>query len=251
LTTPRLIDNPPPATAAQRLTIAQAMRVAWHRARAFNILSRVPLAGLLLAAWEWPIHLALVAKDGDRIRRWRTASLTVDDGQPTTRAVPVMAAAAATLGVFFFLVMCLGVAMALTLSPPLAPYPAGLVGVLIAASPTLLDFGSTVIERLVRHRESLTMIKRRTELAARGDVAVMSWLVRARGTNNKGDGAALIEEVKPEWEAREVAVILHPANIRLVSFYVDHGAVLDDNARQRMIYNYQARPDASSRHQQH
>lgn len=228
-----------PAETAHRLHTAQAVRVAWRRARAFTILSRAPVAGFLLAVWEWPAHLALVAKDGHRIHHWRTASMAVDDGNRTRRPAPVVAAAVAAVGTQIALVFGLGIALTLVLTPALPPTPAAVLGVFVAFSPTLLDFGSTAINRLVRHRESLAMNKRRIELAETGDAAVMSSLVRARGNNHKGEGATLLELTKSDWKARNAAVILYPANTRLVGFYAEYGAVIDRDAHQRMIYNYQ------------
>ena len=83
------------------------------------------------------------------------------------------------------------------------------------------------------------MNKRRIELAETGDAAVMSSLVRARGNNHKGEGATLLELTKSDWKAQNAAVILYPANTRLVGFYAKYGAVIDRDAHQRMIYNYQ------------
>lgn len=167
--------------------------------------------------------------------------MTVDDGRTTVRPLSLTVLAAVILTAQIAVLIGFGTLLSLALTPALPPNLAALLGVLIALSPTLLDIGSTAVNRLLRHRESLTLNRRRRELSATGAAAVMTSLVRARGTNHQGEGAALLDLMKQEWQAHGMAVILYPANTRLVDFYRQHDAVIDDKADQRMIYDYQGR----------
>ena len=69
-----------------------AVRVAWDRARALSLVSRrYPVLAVFVALWLWPMHLAVVGGQGDRIRALGGASLAVSDGERHRVHWPILA----------------------------------------------------------------------------------------------------------------------------------------------------------------
>lgn len=63
------------------ISTLQAARVAWDRTCAFSLVGRrFPWLAAIFAPWMWAFHLAAVGQQGDQIRSFRGASLSVDDG---------------------------------------------------------------------------------------------------------------------------------------------------------------------------
>ena len=64
------------------VSTVQAGHVAWDRARALSLVgSRHPVLAGFIAPWLWPVHVAVVGGQGDRIRALGGASLAVSDGE--------------------------------------------------------------------------------------------------------------------------------------------------------------------------
>ena len=68
--------------AGRGISAGRAARIAWHRARAFSLVSHVPVLGAVIVPWLWPMHLAVVAGQGDQIRYqtvlpWPSATVPV------------------------------------------------------------------------------------------------------------------------------------------------------------------------------
>jgi hypothetical protein len=227
--------------AGRDLTAGQALRVAWYRARAFSLVSRVPVAGLLVAPWLWPMQLAVVAGQGDQIRHHASASMTVNDGGTRQVHPPTMGIAAAAVLAQAAVLLTAAVGLAVAFAPIVSPTAAALSGVLIAFSPILLELITTTVIRLIRDRESFTLTRRRTELATTGPALMMSSFVRSPRENARGDGKLLLAIMKAQWQAQHTAVVFHPANQALVRYYTREGAVTDDGARSRMKYDYRRR----------
>jgi hypothetical protein len=100
--------------------------------------------------------------------------------------------------------------------------------------------------RLTRDRESLILNRRRHQLAEQGPAFVMSSFVRSANQAAAGEGHALLDTMKTEWQSQHAAVIFYPANDALVRYYADEGAVLDLGAKRLMRITYQ-RPAEQSR----
>lgn len=216
----------------------QAVRVAWDRACAFSLVGRrFPKAAGFVAPWMWAIHLTAVAGQGDRIRHLPGASLTVDDGGPHRSHRPTMVLAILCLLAEFGLILVGGSALALVFVPTLGVTLGALVGVLIVAAPAVWEGLVGSIIRLSRNPESLTLGRRRRELAKEGAASVMSSLVRSP-RSPAGTGRILLDAMKAEWLRQQSVVIFYPATEGLVTYYTREGAVLDDEATRRMKFDF-------------
>ena len=223
---------------ARGINTMQAVRVAWDRACAFSLVGRrSPLAARFIAPWLWPFHLASVGGQGDRIRLLGGTSLAVDDGGPHRVHRPTLVAAALSLVAEFSLLLLLGAALAIALLPVLGPNLAALVGVLMVMSPLVAEGMVGGVIRMSRDAESLTLNRRRRELAKDGPASVMSSLVRSRHTP-AGTGRLLLASMKSEWQEQQSVVIFYPATEPLIAYYTHEGAVLDDGANRRMKFDF-------------
>lgn len=220
------------------ISTRQAIRVAWDRACAFSLLSRrLPMVARFIAPWMWPFHLATVGAQGDRIRVLGGASLVADDGGPHQVHRLTLVVAALSLLAEFALILSAGAFLAVALLPVLSPNVAALVGVLIVASPLLFESLVGGVIRVIRDPESMTLSRRRRELAQDGAASVMSSLMRSP-RSPAGTGRLLLAAMKVEWQEQQSVVIFYPATEGLVAYYTHEGAVLDDGATRRMKFNY-------------
>jgi hypothetical protein len=220
------------------ISTREAIRVAWDRACAFSLFSRrLPMVARFIAPWMWPFHLATVGAQGDRIRVLGRASLALHDGGPHRVHRPTMVVAALSLLAEFCLILAGGSALAIALLPVLGVSLAALVGVLMVAAPAVWEGLVGGVIRVTRDPESLTLNRRRRELAKDGAASVMSSLVRSR-RSPKGTGRRLLTAMKVEWQAQQSVVVFYPATEGLVAYYTHEGAVLDDGATRRMKFNY-------------
>ena len=223
---------------ARGINTMQAVRVAWDRACAFSLVGRrSPLVARFIAPWLWPFHLASVGGQGDRIRLLGGTSLAVDDGGTHRVHRPTLVAAALSLVAEFSLLLLLGAALAIALLPVLGPNLSALVGVLTVMSPLVAEGMVGGVIRMSRDAESLTLNRRRRELAKDGPASVMSSLVRSRHTP-PGTGRLLLASMKSEWQEQQSVVIFYPATEPLIAYYTHEGAVLDDGANRRMKFDF-------------
>src|ERR1700712_48005 len=61
-------------------TLRQGARVAIDRTRRFTVMGHVPVVGVLVVPWLWPLHMAIVGLTADHIRLTPDASLSYSDG---------------------------------------------------------------------------------------------------------------------------------------------------------------------------
>lgn len=223
---------------ARGFSTRQAVCVAWDRACAFTLVGRrFPKATGFVALWMWAIHLAAVAGQGNRIRLLSGASLTVDDGGPHRSHRPTVMLAVLCLMAEFGLILVGGSALAIAFVQTLGVTVAALVGVLIVAAPAVWEGLVGSIIRLSRNPESLTLGRRRRELAKDGPASVMSSLVRSR-RSPAGTGRLLLAAMKAEWQEQQSVVIFYPVTEGLVAYYTREGAILDEGASRRMKFDY-------------
>jgi hypothetical protein len=232
--------------AGQGITTGRAARIAWHRARGLSMVSRVPGIGAVITPWLWPMHLAVVAAQNGQIRYVNSASMAVGDGDRHPIHRPAMALAAAALLTQFVLLVSVGAAAATMLLPFFSPVAAAAAALLVIASPLLLEGPVRAVIRLTRDRESLILNRRRHQLAEHGPAFVMSSFVRSANQAAAGEGRALLDAMKSEWQAQHAAVIFYPANNALLRYYADEGAVVDVGAKRLMRITNQ-RPAEQSR----
>jgi hypothetical protein len=198
---------------------------------------RYPVLAGFIAPWLWPVHLAVVGGQGDQIRSLRSTSLAVSNGERHRVHLPTLAVAGVAFFAQFVLVLLFSVALAIALLPLLSPALAGVSALLVTISPLVLEGPVGAVVRLTRHGESLTLNRRRRELAQVGPAAVMSSLVRSKG-GVAGEGKVLLAAMKSEWRENQSVVIFYPANESLIAYYSREGAVLDDGARRRMKFDF-------------
>lgn len=225
--------------ARRGISAGQAARIAWHRARAFSLVSRVPVLGAVIAPWLWPMHLAVVAGQGDQIRHRNSASMAVSDGARHRMHRPSMAFGVIALLAQFAFLVGVSTILATALLPVLSPAAAGTVTFFLAAFPFLLEGPIKAAIKLTQNRESLTLNRRRRELAEHGQAFVMTSFVRSAKKTAKGDGRALLNTMKTEWRAQRAVVIFYPANAALARYYADAGGIHDVGAKHRMRFDYQ------------
>lgn len=91
----------------------EASRIAWRRARSFNLLSGNRSAfGVLLAPWVWVVELANVATNASRIRRLGGASMTLHDGRSARPSPGLLALTLAVTVTYCIVVVGLAVPLA-------------------------------------------------------------------------------------------------------------------------------------------
>lgn len=223
---------------APGLSTVQAVHVAWDRARAFSLVSRrYPLLGDFIAPWLWPMHLAVIGGQGDQIRVLNGASLAVSDGARHRMHVPTLVVAAVAVLAQIALTLVVSIALAIALLPLLGTVLAGVAALLVTISPLVLEGPVSAVVRLTRHGESLTLNRRRRELAQPGPALVMSSLVRSK-SSAAGEGRKLLAAMKSEWRTDQSVIIFYPANEPLMAYYAHQGAVLDDGAHRRMKFDF-------------
>ena len=234
--------NDAPGPVGRGVTTGQAARIAWYRARASSLVRRAwgGAWGLdvIVATWLWPMHLAIVAGQGDQIRHWKTASMAVSDGNQHRTHRPSFTLGVVALIAQLVLLIIAGAMAAVLLMPLLNPSLASSVAVLVIASPLLLECGVGAVLRLTRDRESLTLNRRHRELGTQGPSLVMSSFVRASHSEAKGHGAILLAAMTAEWRDQRAIVIFYPANGALTEYYRRAGAGVDIGALRRMSFDF-------------
>lgn len=222
-----------PATGAG--TVAQAGRIAWHRARSFNFLQpgRPTRIGALIAPWLWPVELLGIARESSRIRRLGGASMTLT-GAIRGRAEPTILLAAAVAYLLFMVVLIVAggaAAIALVRASGMGIGLATAVSLGTLLAPLLIEVTRRVVN-VMWHPENRTILRRRRQLGqiTGRPVVIMTAFVRA----HPGEGAALLDGMRREWDRNQVTVILNPANKELVGYYQRHGAVPDAGTWRRL-----------------
>lgn len=213
---------------------AEASRIAWRRARSFNVFSgNRRAAGVLLAPWLWPFELLTVAVSAKRIRRLGGASMALYDGRPTRPDPQVLVLALVAVALYF--AVPFGAAMAIAEALPIGSAEvASATCLLVAFGPMLIQFGYLLF-KIARTPELRTLNSRRAELVklTGRPTLVMSSFVRS---GRRGEGRQLLASLRAEWASAATTVILNPANRALATYYVDNGAVVDGPSWRRLLF---------------
>lgn len=199
--------------------VRQGAMVAMHRTRRFTLLGEVPVVGVMVVPWLWPLHMVIVALTADHIRHTPDASLSYYDGRRPERhrAAAVLAVGSALIWMAFctatvFVLLHLGAAA---------------VAVIVAAIlvlPVLIELAG-LIEFAVFNPEWLTLKRQgRGRTDGRTTYVLTSLVSREDGHDFAG---RLIDLTYPQWQAADAVVIGYPASTGLVSYYVRMGARRD------------------------
>lgn len=212
----------------------EASRIAWRRARSFNLLSgNRSWLGVLFAPWVWPVELLNVATSASRVRRLGGASMTLHDGRPARTDPGALALAIAALALFVTAIVTAALPLAETL-PIGDPSLAAVAALCILCGPLLANLGYSIV-KLVRAPELRTLHRRRDELAAQTGrpVLVMSSFVRSE---RPGEGRQLLRQLRIEWSASHTSVVLSPANRALADYYAAQGSMGDGSTWRRLVF---------------
>jgi hypothetical protein len=212
----------------------EASRIAWRRARSFNLLSGNRSAfGVLLAPWVWVVELANVATNASRIRRLGGASMTLHDGRSARPSPGLLALTLAVTVTYCIVVVGLAVPLAGVL-PIRNENVAAAVTLSILCGPLLVHL-AFLIYKLARSPELRTLNRRRTELATQTGrpTLAMTSFVRA---GVPGEGRQLLERLRTEWVSSSTTVILNPANRALAEYYLTQGAEIDVRSWKRLAF---------------
>lgn len=227
LTTPHSAHPPPIPPLAGRpstgqggalpvTSVRQGAMVAMHRTRRFTLLGQIPVVGVMVLPWLWPLHLLIVASTADHIRHTPDASLSYCDGRSPHRhrptAVLAVGSALAWLALYtatVLVVLHLGtVAASITVAT-------------ILVLPALIELAG-LVEFAVSNPEWLTLKRLRSRRTDGRTTYVLTSLVsRADGHDFAG---RLMDLTYPQWQAADAVVIGYPASKDLVSYYVRMGA---------------------------
>ena len=212
----------------------EASRIAWRRARSFNVLSgNRGAGGAVLAPWLWPIELLTVAISAKRIRRLGGASMALYDGRSARPDPRVLVMALVAVAVYFAVGFAAAMAVAEALPVGSAELAAN-IGLLVAFGPVLIHL-AYLLFKIARTPELRTLNRRRTEIATLTGrpTLVMSSFVRS---GRRGEGRQLLASLRADWASAATTVILNPANRALATYYVDNGAVVDGPSWRRLLF---------------
>jgi hypothetical protein len=205
-----------PAVALPISTIRQGARVAMHRTRRFTVLGDIPIIGLMVVPWLWPLHMVIVASTAGHIRQTRDASLSYYDGSTPVRHRPSFVVAVLAFAVW--LTVLAGTVLAFDAA---GDRSGATVIMLVALLPALVEL-LALLEFAVVNPEWVT-IKR--EQARRSDGRTTYVLTSLVSRKDGHDFAAkLMAVMYPQWQAADAVVIGYPASRALVSYYVRMGA---------------------------
>ena len=212
----------------------EASRIAWRRARSFNVFSGNRSAfGVLFAPWVWVVELANVATNASRIRRLGGASMTLHDGRPTRPDPGLLVMALMVMAIYCTGIVGLAVPLADAL-PIRNGNVAAAASLLILCGPLLVNL-TFLILKLARTPELRTLNRRRAELAAQTGRPTLAMTSFVR-SSLRGEGSELLERLQTEWAGSSTTVILNPANCALAEYYLTHGAEIDGRSWRRLAF---------------
>lgn len=240
-TVARLADRTQPtSTVAQPRVLSgaggavEASRIAWRRARSFNVFSGArSVFGLLLAPWVWVVEIVNVATNASRIRRLDGASMTLHDGRPTRPDPGLLVLALTVMAIYCTSIVGLTVPLADVL-PIRNGNVASAASLMILCGP-LLTHLTFLILKLARSPELRTLSQRRAELAAHSEQPILA-MTSFVHSGIPGEGRRLLERLQTEWAGTSTIVILNPANLTLAEYYISQGAVIDGHSWKRVAY---------------
>lgn len=238
-------------------TVAELARISWCRARGFpshlrtaaahSTVDRRRTTPRWLIPLIWPAFAASAARDARWIRTLPGASATVEPSQLGLSAASAADSRARKAGVRFrmgilgaVLTAVLGFTVVADLLSPSLVLAAGyLLLVLLMAV-----WSAVLVQVLGEHRRNREepeanvkdLKRRRDELAGNGPAYVLTSVMADR--DGTGAATALLEALKTEWAAQGAVVVLYPASERLIGYYARRGAVIEQGAQRRMIFDY-------------
>ncbi len=204
-------------------TVAHAVRVAMDRTRRMTLLGEVPVVGLLVVPWLFPLHLLIVGLTADHIRLTPDASLSYSDGVRPRPHLPAIALAVAAGAVWLLLA---AVTSEQLLVHDLVGY-AVVIGAVLLVPPVVELLG--LVEFALLNPEWLTLRRQRERRAdGRTTYVLTSLVTRVDGHDH---ARRLMDLTYPQWQAADALVIGYPASKRLISYYVRMGARRERNCR--------------------
>lgn len=197
-------------------TLEQSARVAMHRTRRMTLLGQIPIVGVAVVPWLWPLHMFIVGRTADHIRHTRDAHLSFHDGRRPRRlrgSTPVAAAA-----LVLWLLVLGGVEGLLFGSGALLVAWTVLV---LAVAPAVIEFLG-LVEFVVLNPEWVTIKRDRRRRGDGRNVIVLTSLVSRRDGHDYA--GQLMDLEFPSWHAADALVIGYPGSKALISYYVRMGA---------------------------
>lgn len=210
----RKVQNRRPAESVT--TIAQSARIAMQRTRRMTLLGPVPIVGLLVVPWLWPLHLFIVGRTAGHIRHTPDAHLSFHDGRRPRRLRGTTSIAVAVLGAA--LSGLIGVVWLLLRAGHGELAWAALI---VVVTPAVVEFLG-LVEFVVLNPEWVTIKRdRRRRTDGRNVIVLTSLVAREDGHDFAGQ---LMDLEFPRWHAADVLVIGYPGSKALISYYVRMGA---------------------------
>jgi len=228
-------------------TVGELARIAGRRARRFGLAPRFGggtgmrlLRGWVVAAM-WPLALISACADAAHVRTLGGASATVKAAAPAGRRLWRFAAAAVGVAVLWIAVVISCAVGGLLAGSGVVRIVCAAAVLVLFAPPAIAAVVQTVRSRREPERTLRNLDARRDALAGEGAGYTVSEVLAAH--DHTGEGTALMAALKRQWSDEAAVVVLYPATESLAGYYVRLGAVRDQNADRRMLFDY--RPGAS------
>lgn len=239
----------PHTEAAGRVeTVGEMARIAGRRARRFGLAPRLGGGGTgmrLLRGWivaaTWPLALVSACADAAHMRTLAGASATVKTAAPAGRRLWRFAAVAQSVAVLWIAVVISCALGALLAGSGVVRIVCAAAVLVLFAPPAVAAVVQTVRSRREPEMALRNLDARRDALAGEGAGYTLSEVLAAH--DHTGEGTALMEALKRQWLAEAAVVVLYPATEPLAGYYARLGAVRDENADRRMLFDY--RPAAA------
>lgn len=195
-------------------TFRQGARVALHRTRRLTVLGDIPVLGLLVVPWLWPLHLVIVGATAGNIRQTPDASLSYYDGNQ-----PAPVRSCWVVAVLAFAGWLTALSGAFAVGSAQDPSAVRIV-ITVALLPALVEL-LALLEFAVMNPEWVTIKRRQSRSDGRTTLVLTSLVSRRDGHDF---AARLIAAMYPRWQADDVVIIGYPASKALISYYVRLGA---------------------------
>ncbi len=209
-------EFPVPVSALPVSTLRHAARVALHRTRRLTVLGAVPVVGLLVMPWLWPLHMAIVGLTAGNIRQTPDASLSFYDGSPAARYRSAVLVALLAAGSWLALLSGTWCVIAGVGQPAVATMI--LVATVLPAVAELL----ALISFAALNPEWITIKRAQARRTDGRTTYVLTSLVSRQDGHDFA--AVLMALTYPGWSAADAVVIGYPADKSLISYYVRLGA---------------------------
>lgn len=227
--------------------MGEMARIAGRRARRFGLAPRLGggtglrlLRGWIVAA-TWPLALIAACADAAHVRTLGGASATVKTAAPAGRRRWRFAATAVGVAVLWIAVVISCAVGALLAGSGAVRIVCAAAVLGLFAPPAVAAVVQTVRSRRDPEMALRNLDARRDALAGEGAGYTLSEVLAAH--DHTGEGTALMEAMKRQWAAEAAVVVLYPATEPLAGYYARLGALRDETADRRMLFDY--RPAAA------